>query len=642
MKLKSAHEIASHELARIEAPLFARSRVERDFDDLCTFDLRSLEAAVGDDSLTPFEPRHSARALERVQDMLEACELFLLVDAPFAPLFEWRGDSDPRGGRWEIRAALSTRQQWGAEVGLSRALAQFAPSVSKEGEGDSDEDESEGEDVCEPEPEPTPEPGRLTVRVADADGKGIEGADVSLDGTNKGKTDPRGNIDLGEMPDGPYEVTASKKAFATVTVTAQVSAATTTLAQVSLGACQITKVEPTAGTKSAPTKWMVNLNASAPDKYGREIEVAAHITPAQAGVTIKFEIEEDAGNYDKTKLSSGDRGSVVTASADTDSAGIAKSKLKLSLAGLDKFRVVANIDGFTDKRESGWHQVWRKLYYQQTRMKTTYSFPFTNVEGEYAKFGLELASSGAVVEGTHRQNLETKDLKAYATTWHKTRKPPFEAHILLIDRQCDSKLEALAADQTVVSKQYTFTTTVWPFSDWKVEAKWRKKGTTLWADIPAVTKAGSKVTVDLSTTGVDPTADTVEIDLEVKLLKGEYTGDATYKPHMFIATGTPRSAASKSKTVNHEIGHGIGMVPTSGHDKQYANANGGLGSHCRSGATPDKKSLAQGGTFTGEFETGTCVMFASSSSHYSFCSVCKPHVSTAKVAEADMKARKWG
>lgn len=400
---------------------------------------------------------------------------------------------------------------------------------------------------------------------------------------------------------------------------------------------QLVTVEPTADAK-----WYVNLNADATKKYGREVEIKATVSPTKSGVTVNFELEPDAGNTDETKLSADQKASLSATSATTDGSGVAKVTLTLSSCGLDKFRVVGSLDGV--KKQSGWLSVWRLLYYQQTRMDASYSFPFDKVTGEYADHGIELISSGAVVDGAHKDNLETAQLEAYAQTYHKKRQEPFEAHILLIDRQCDSKTEPVAQTQNVVSDVYPFADDVWPFADWLVKAEWKKSSEATWDNTGiAVTKsADDEITVDLSSIGVDPTAESVEISVTVKLLKGSYTGDATYKPHMFIATGVPRSDASKSKTVNHEVGHGVGMVPTSDHDLQYANANGGMGSHCRKGATPDEKSLAQGGTFAGTYSGGTCVMYHASSEHYGFCDTCALHVKKGKMAETDMKGRGWG
>jgi hypothetical protein len=130
--------------------------------------------------------------------------------------------------------------------------------------------------------------------------------------------------------------------------------------------------------------------------------------------------------------------------------------------------------------------------------------------------------------------------------------------------------------------------------------------------------------------------------VKYRILRGEYTGDATYPPHVFIAIGKPRSEDSKCKTVAHEIGHGIGMVPRSGHSLQYDNANGGSGSHCRSGASPNQPSKAQGGAFTGTYSNGTCVMYAFSSEHYQFCATCIEFVKKAMLFKSDMQGRGWG
>jgi hypothetical protein len=184
----------------------------------------------------------------------------------------------------------------------------------------------------------------------------------------------------------------------------------------------------------------------------------------------------------------------------------------------------------------------------------------------------------------------------------------------------------------------------WPFADWLVYAKWKTAGQPWQAGV-AVTKVaaagGPALRVDLSGIPADPTKTPIDVDVRVKTLKGEYTGDATYPPHVFIAVGKPRSADSICKTVAHEIGHGIGMVPTGGHTLQYDDRNGGMGSHCRDGASPNLPSKAQAGAFAGKYTNGTCVMYAYSSNHYRFCDTCKKFVRKARLFKSDMQTRGW-
>jgi hypothetical protein len=278
-------------------------------------------------------------------------------------------------------------------------------------------------------------------------------------------------------------------------------------------------------------------------------------------------------------------------------------------------------------------------------MKASYALQEGTIAGEYSNHFIELEKTSAVAV-PHKENLETSELPTYRTHFAGAKRP-FEAHVVLIDRQCDSRHRQVIGRMNVMAKNYPLPTGTrdWPFSDWLVHAKWRVTGQP-WQGGAAVTRgvnaAGRpELRVDLSGLPADPTKTPVDIDVRVKILKGEYTGDATYPPHVFIAVGKPRPADSISKTVAHEIGHGIGMVPTSGHTLQYDDRNGGMGSHCRDGASPNLPSKAQGGPFAGQYTNGTCVMYAARSEHYQFCATCKKFVRKARLFKSDMQGRGW-
>jgi len=325
--------------------------------------------------------------------------------------------------------------------------------------------------------------------------------------------------------------------------------------------------------------------------------------------------------------------------------GTVKFDLVMSTHGGDKFSVKVARDRAGKKKvdASDTYEVWRRLYYQLTRMKSSYSFPFAKIKSEYEKHFVELEET-STVSCPHKENLETPQLKGYRSHFKK-KKVPFECHIVLIDRQCDSETHTVRHSVGRTKTFFRDDEDDWPFSDWLVNAGSRTSGGSWTSGAIAVTRhthGGHRgILVDVSGAGVNPAVSPVDVDIEYKILKGEYTGDATYKPHIFIAVGKPRSDESKSKTVAHEIGHGLGMVPITGHNLQYDNANGGMGSHCRYKASPNKKSKARGGTFTGVYSDGECVMFAYSSEHYQFCPTCKDFVRKAHLFASDMRSRGW-
>lgn len=395
-------------------------------------------------------------------------------------------------------------------------------------------------------------------------------------------------------------------------------------------------------------KQYINLEPDPKEKrHGRTCQIMIKVDVKKARNVSVF-LKPDSSQ----KLKGGDRAGLdspgtMKKRCTTEGDGTLKVNLVLSIFGGDKFELEASKD--KDRKKAKKHPdqyvVWRKLYYQTSRMKAGFSFPFSLIEKEYNDHFIELENT-SVVDCPYKENLETHELPTYQSYFKKT-KVPFEAHIVLIDKQCDSEMEYSNRLLSTMKAFIPLSLPLWNLSDgWLKDFKWTysdKSGSGSGGFSVTPSSSGKKtgVLVDFTGSAVDPTKKAVEVDLSIKLLKGSYTGDATYKPHVFIAVGAPRSDNSKSKTVAHEIGHGIGMVPIKGHALQYDNQNGGMGSHCRHGATPDKPSIAQGGAFNGVYQGGKCVMYATSSEHYQFCPTCKPYVLGAKLNKSAMKSRGW-
>jgi len=399
---------------------------------------------------------------------------------------------------------------------------------------------------------------------------------------------------------------------------------------------KVTRVEPSRGSRYSPLKWYVNQSEDQSRHQGEQVEVKAYVSPASGGVLVTFQLKEHWKN------AAGGGARLVTTTATTDSTGVARVRLALSHCGLDRFRVTASVEG--RKKKSGWIQVWRKLFYQETRMKGSSSFPFKNVTGEFDDYSIELVSSGAVVTAAHKKNLETKELRAFGRKYRKKRQTPFEAHVVLIDRQWDSMEEKIGGVQSVPRREYSVSRRLWSPSPWLVSAEWKEHGDLLWngGGISVSKVSDWRVAVDLGSTGVDPTKTTVLVRVKVKLVKGTYAGDASYKPHVFIALAALGSNNSKAGTLNHELGHLIGLVPATGHSLHHDGRNGGMGDHCRHRASPNEVSLAQGGTFSGEYVNGRCVMYHTSTGRYAFCRTCGSFIRRCKLHAADMKSLGWG
>lgn len=396
----------------------------------------------------------------------------------------------------------------------------------------------------------------------------------------------------------------------------------------------------------------VNMEpASATPAFGRRVECKAKINVSKR-VMVYIILVPDPKNRDPKKIKLENRAGIdapgrAMLAKMTESDGTVTFDLFLSIYANDKFsvKVVKEKKGHKGAKETGvTHEVWKKLYYQTSKMKASFDFPFSLVLGEYKKHNIELEATATKIV-PHKENLETRELGAYRAHFKKT-KTPFEAHIVLIDRQCDSKRSVTVANCTTQKKfvEIPQDEKDWPFQDWIVNALATDVvGKTATPTLTRTTRNKKRgIEIDLGGSGLDLTTAPVTVGIEYKTLAGEYTGDASFPPTVFIAVGKPRSDASKSKTVAHEIGHAVGMVPTRGHDLQYSNDNGGMGSHCRHGADQNEISKAQGGTFAGQYTNGTCVMYAYSSEHYTFCDTCKEFVREADLTKDKMKSRGWG
>lgn len=398
----------------------------------------------------------------------------------------------------------------------------------------------------------------------------------------------------------------------------------------------------------AEIKQYINLEPDSNDaSLGRIKKVKLTMQNKVCSLVYVF-LEGDGGNKDKSKLIADNRAGIGASGVEktmtvTGVDGSIEFDLVLSNYGGDKFKVTASMDpaGKKDIVEvSDTYVVWKKLYYQLSSMKPSFVFALDKVIDEYKKHFIEIKPTSSITV-PHKENLETNELATYRGHFAK-KKSPFEAHIVLIDRQCDSDSKRFRQKITKLKDILPYAEDAWPFADFLVKAEAKVGSGVYTAGKIVVTRVATGIEVDIAGLAVDPTKVDVWVDIKIKVLAGEYTGDASFPPHVFIAVGKPRSVASKSKTVAHEIGHGIGMVPITGHDLHYENVNGGMGNHCRFGATPNQKSAGQGGTFTGTYMNGTCVMYAFSSEHYTYCATCKEFVREAKLYESSMKARKWG
>ncbi len=103
MRLKESWDIEWQDLARIESPFFAQSKVKKAFKGTAPTHIRGLDEVLQNDVHEFSCPAHDGSDLARVLSMLERGDIFLVHDPgdkPFSPVVRWEEDGD--GGRWEI------------------------------------------------------------------------------------------------------------------------------------------------------------------------------------------------------------------------------------------------------------------------------------------------------------------------------------------------------------------------------------------------------------------------------------------------------------------------------------------------------------------------------------------------------------
>jgi hypothetical protein len=290
-------------------------------------------------------------------------------------------------------------------------------------------------------------------------------------------------------------------------------------------------------------------------------------------------------------------------------------------------------------------------------MRPELAFPLDTAIAEMRRVFVELVPTTTKVAG-ETSNLANKDLKAFGARHFKPSNRPFEAHLVMVETQ-DEPIEEEHAVLVPASGAIVYTGPLWPHSEWLLDAQWSPDGRG-WKTVktvrsnansapPLAPAKGEHVEVmEAETPGavrINASADFVAkhgaiwVKIKVKALLASFTGDASHAPHIFLAQPN-RPLAEKTKTLVHELGHALGLVKK-GSPFHYSSDNGGTGDHCRTGATDNVPSLAAGGSFKGEYQSGTCVMFHESSEHYRFCSTCLAQGRAASMNEEHLKTRGW-
>jgi hypothetical protein len=380
----------------------------------------------------------------------------------------------------------------------------------------------------------------------------------------------------------------------------------------------------------------INLDSSVtPDaphpEYGRAIKFKARVewisgdkSKPLSGKSVHWYSKPGGGN--KAGLAGQDKEGFVSAGGDASQSVTTTADgwtpvvtFHLSQYGGDQFTVYATEDSAKKGgRPSGTFTVWRKLWFEVDTMKKrgggTLDMDHAGLPKLYESCFIELEKQGTDNQPGNTWNLETSGLHAFANDYFGAERSPFESHEVAIDHQADradGDLEVeLTADTYIhgdVESYYVYD----GGTTWLKTAQYDDGSGYKALDKSKVTLAGAnkvykQIKIDLTTGPVKPTvAKPVKVKLTFIQAK-EWSGDGSNTPHAMVAMGywydTESEGEAKKRTLGtmaHELGHLLGMVPTS--SSTYVDT--GTGHHCTD---------------------ASCVMFSTNTATRgnNFCNVC--------------------
>jgi hypothetical protein len=434
----------------------------------------------------------------------------------------------------------------------------------------------------------------------------------------------------------------------------------------------------------ADIKQYVNLDPTKPKQLdgldkaraGKTVVLAATIAPKKSGIPIAFEITHGAQNVARP-------GHTERRIATTTDDGKATLSYDLSEHGGDEFTVKASLALGPKKGQalsSDKYIVWRRLYYQMSRFKAgtpgkgqpdgsvpeVAAYDISPAEAELAarEHNIELVDKTTTDLIKRYANVMTSDddskafKKSGKDSYDKALEPVALRVVIIheLATAATAKITQLAiANSTTVS--VTFPHHLWEDltkekeTDWLVEGHWRFLGDTDWQSIPQkwIKKtASNKASIDLDGAElgaggmwwwrkeVDRTR-TIDVRLTYRYAAGSANGMSWYNAIWLASSNMnqgARTADAMKQTAIHEIGHFIGMVPTT-QSTHYAN-HGHQGGHCTQGLLPSQITTNPTDPYNGL--SGTCIMFGENAPSRlpKFCADCDPSVRKSPVQRTGM------
>lgn len=406
------------------------------------------------------------------------------------------------------------------------------------------------------------------------------------------------------------------------------------------------------------------LNGLDKKRAGPKIKVEATINEAKAGVRVTFELQ---GGNDNLKL----KGKLKRKYATTNGEGKATVEIDLTAIGGEELTVSAYLRPEDDPIQSDRYIAWRRIYTQVSRfdevnrgmnqggpnpIPAVQALDLGPVEAELKarNHNIELVDDSGADLITRQANVlthENKDraYKASAKDGYDRKREPVTMRLIQVNQIAAPKTAQVKipidsrdgfASQSVPHMLWQDRSRKKP-EDWLVRAEWCwRRGGTTWHALPngTVSIVGRKIYVDLTDANIAArnsiifTSEEVEVRVTYRYLAGSTNGVSWYNAIWLASSsmdGGDRTEAEQQQTAIHEIGHWLGMVPSS-QSTQYT-GHGHRGGHCTTGLSAnEKKRRSYGGL------NGTCVMFGENSDgrKSEFCATCDPSMRRSKARRA--------
>jgi hypothetical protein len=414
---------------------------------------------------------------------------------------------------------------------------------------------------------------------------------------------------------------------------------------------RLVSIDPTGDRKA-----FVNLGSGKED--GRFVRITAQVEPKTAGVAVYFFLDQLGSLHpDEKELSDRTAGfsasvganAPVTVKATTDKKGEARTTLRLSDYGGDRWKVLASLSEKKDSTgglSTGTFEIWRKVFLELNTMAaapdgTNHRLDLTNMTSEYRRAYIEVVEAPPEDEIPYKDRCTDSYILETLRAYYGAEHSPNQIAVLLGSLVGEKSKKVLEAPAETGKTMFDHVFLPWEadkWLSWGIATGWRKTSLFgrefhlphvrfLSADNLKLVAAGVGeyccVVADIQGLGFDLTPPH-KVNLKASIYTVEQYGVAfSGTPFLCIPVGSVRrgnwSVDKRSEEevaegiLVHEIGHKVLMVPTG---TKYAYTHPGQGTHCMAPDSPKKAGVYD------EKGLHNCTMHHSALGLKKFCDTC--------------------